>query len=133
MNGDNDKGTERVLHHLVLPNDHGREIPVSGSLEAEDMHFNNTNGMLTVEKVFDLGDEKRAYGVISAIGHSRERRAYVIEQREDVTLMSNGCVTLDAPTDILLELLSMALQAEEAKQGADALCEHMLGKLASNE
>lgn len=130
---DSEKSTDRIKHNLVLPNDHGNEISVSGYLEAEDMHFNNANGMLTVEKVFDMGEGKTAYGVISAVGHSRERRAYTIEQREDVTLMSNGSVQLDTPTDILLELLAMALQAEEEKQGADTLCEHMIDKLASNE
>lgn len=126
------KDSEKIKHSVVLPNDHGREIPVSGLLHAEDMHFNNSNGMLTVEKIFDLGEGETAYGVISAIGHKRERRAYVIEQREDTTLMSNGSVTLEAPTDILLELLSKALKEEE-QQSTESLCEHMLDRLAANE
>ena len=124
--------SEKIKHSVVLPNDHGREIPVSGHLDAEDMHFNNTNGMLTVEKIFDVGEGKRAYGVISAIGHTRERRAYLIEERDDVTYMSNGSVMLDVNTDILLEMLAMALKEEE-QQGADSLCEHMLDKLAAND
>lgn len=130
---DNGKDTERIKHNLVLPNDHGQEIPVSGHLDAEDMHFNNATGMLTVEKVFDIEEGKIAYGVISAIGNNRERRAYTIEQRNDVTIMSNGSITLDTPTDVLLEMLAMALQAEEAQQGNNTLCDHMRGKLASNE
>ncbi|MBU1247607.1 MAG: hypothetical protein KKB70_02820 [Proteobacteria bacterium] len=130
---ESDKGVERLRHTIVLPNDHGREIPVSGYLEAEDMHFNNADGMLTVEKIFDLENGKRAYGVISAIGHSRERRAYLIEEKDDTVHMSNGSVTLDTPTDILLELLAMALQAEEEQHNSNASCEHMLDKLAANQ
>ncbi len=128
-----DKDTGRIKHNVVLPNDHGREIPVSGALEAEDMHFNNTNGMLTVEKIFGISGGKRAYGVISAIGHTRERRAYVLEENDDTLRMSNGSVTLETSTEVLLELLAMALQAEEAKENEGSLCEHMVGKLAANE
>lgn len=128
-----DTNIEKFIHNVVLPNDHGREVPVSGTLQAEDMHFNNSNGMLTVEKIFELENGSHAYGVISAIGHNRERRAYIVEEQEDEVLLSNGSVRLNAPTDILLELLAMALKEEEEQSSAASMCEHMLQRLAANE
>lgn len=120
------------VHNVVLPNDHGKEVPVSGKLLAEDMHFNNTSGMLTVEKVYANGESGVAYGVISAIGHSRDRRAYLIEELGDQIRVSNGSVQVDVAMDDLLALLAMTLREEESSQANESMCDHMRKRLAAN-
>lgn len=115
-----------------LANDFGEDLAVTGKLVAEDMHFNNANGMLTVEKLYQTQDGKRAYSVISAQDRARERRAYVIEERGERCLVTNGSVVLDFLTDELLLLLSMAL-ASEQNEALDSEYGHMIGKIAAND
>lgn len=126
-------GTSDWVHTIVLPNDFGPDIPVDGQLLAEDMHFNNATGMLTVEKVYEARGGSRAYGVISAIGHSRERRAYTIEEQGEKLTISNGSVTLDVSLDEMVELLAMALSAEAEVQDDQTGFEHIRRRLAAND
>lgn len=117
---------------LTLSNDMGEDVTLTGRLVAEDMHFNNSNGMLTVEKVYERQEGGLAYGVISAIGHTRDRRAYVIEEQGEVCVVNNGRLALEIPTDDLLELLSVAIEAER-DVCADSACGHMIRRLAAND
>lgn len=117
---------------LTLPNDMGDDITLTGRLVAEDMHFNNSNGMLTVEKVYERQEGGMAYGVISAIGHTRDRRAYLLEEKAGVCTVNNGRFSLDVATDDLLVLLSLAIEAER-DTCADSACDHMIRKLAAND
>ncbi|MGE4506948.1 MAG: hypothetical protein AB7D51_16500 [Desulfovibrionaceae bacterium] len=126
-------GSSEWAHTIVLPNDFGPDIPVDGQLLAEDMHFNNATGMLTVEKVYDAQGGSRAYGVISAIGHSRERRAYTIEEHEERLTISNGAVTLEVGLDEMVELLAMAMAAEAPVQDEQSDFEHIRRRLAAND
>lgn len=124
--------SEEWVTTVTLPNDQGGDLTVTGKLVAEDMHFNNSNGMLTVEKIYAREEGGLAYGVISAIGHTRDRRAYLIEERGDVCSVSNGRLALEVPTDDLLELLSYAIEAER-ESSTETTCDHMIRKLAAND
>jgi hypothetical protein len=121
------------IHRVSLPNDHGKEIRVEGTLKAEDMHFNNQNGMLTVEKIYDLGEGRRAYSVISAIGHTRHRSAYLVEEKDAEVLISNGSVSMQVPTDDLLYLLALTLEDDASRQADEAELGHMRRRLAVND
>ena len=120
------------IHRVSLPNDHGKDIRVEGALRAEDMHFNNQNGMLTVEKIYDMGEGRLAYSVISAIGHTRHRSAYMIEERDAEVLISNGSVSMQVPTDDLLYLLALSLEEDAGRETEDAELGHMRRRLAAN-
>ncbi len=125
-------GSGNWVTTVALPNDAGDDITVTGRLVAEDMHFNNVNGMLTVEKIYQAEEGYTAYSVISAIGHTRDRRAYRIEESGEECTISNGRFALEVPTDSLLELLSVAIESERDAFG-DASCEHMIRRLAAND
>lgn len=132
MSAKGPEGEGGFVHTITLPNDHGEDISVRGRLIAEDMHFNNMNGMLTVEKVYAAEDGARAYGVISAVGDDRERRAYILRQRGEKVAVFNGDLHLDLDIDQLISLLSLAIESErEAK--SDPVCEHIRRKLAVND
>ena len=117
---------------VTLPNDMGDDLTFTGRLVAGDMHFNNSNGMLTVEKVYERQEGGSAYGVISAIGHTRDRRAYLLEEMGEVCVVNNGRFSLEIPTEELLGLLSLAIEAER-DACADSECDHMIRKLAAND
>lgn len=131
MAGNNKQTGADWVHDVSLPNDHGQDVQVTGRLVAEDMHFNNTSGMLTVEKVFETEDGTQAYGVISAVGHTRERRAYTLRQDGENVAVNNGAYDIEFPVDAMIELLALAL-AEEAENARSNDCDHMLKKLAAN-
>ncbi|MBN2139972.1 MAG: hypothetical protein PHV85_11225 [Desulfovibrionaceae bacterium] len=120
------------VHEVNLTNDYGQDIRFVGQLKSEDMHFNSHSGVLTVEKVYDMGDGRRAYGVISAIGSTRERRAYIIEELGDRCRVSNGSVELELDTEELLYFLSLALESESSRASGQGFS-HMLGRLAANQ
>lgn len=121
------------IHRVSLPNDHGKDIRVEGTLKAEDMHFNNQNGMLTVEKIYEMKDGRRAYSVISAIGHTRHRSAYLLEEKDAEVLISNGSVSMQVPTDELLYLLALTLEEDASREAAQAELGHMRRRLAVND
>lgn len=127
----NSESQKLVMEKVDLPNDHGGIIHVNGPILAEDMHFNDRTGMLTVEKVYDAGNGKIAYGTIAAVEDHRDRRAYVIEERGERCLASNGSITLDIPTGDLLHLFALALTQSRDSAAAAGL-EHIQRKLAAN-
>jgi hypothetical protein len=120
------------MQAVRLANDFGEDVVVTAKLAAEDMHFNNATGVLTVEKLYQTADGRRAYSVVTAQERSRERRAYLIEERGERCLVTNGSVMLDFLTDELLLLLSMALSSEQA-EAADSEYGRMFEKLAAND
>jgi len=115
---------------VTLPNDFGDPIGITGAMVAEDIHFSPTSGVLTVEKVYRDDQGKIGYGIIAASGESRERRAYLLEQKDDTVLAENGRFSLELPLDVMYEFLAMALQAEDAVQ---TIGEHMTMRPAVNE
>lgn len=115
---------------ISLPNDFGAPVGLTGTLVAEDIHFSTATGLLTVEKLYRAEQGRVAYGVIAASGESRERRAYLLEERGDHVLAECCGRALELPLDDMFELLAMALQAEDA---ASTLDEHMLLRPAVNE
>jgi len=115
---------------VTLPNDFGKPIAITGSMIAEDIHFSPASGVLTVEKVYRAADGKTGYGIIAASGEARERRAYLLEQKDDVVLADNGSLALELSLDVMYEFLAMALQAEDA---AKTIGEHVLMRPAVNE
>lgn len=117
---------------VSLPNDFGEDMAVNGQLIGEEMYFDDNSGMLTMEKLYRDDDGKLAYGIISAIGHARERRAYKVEEREDSCIASNGSLTLEFSYDDLFELLGVALESE--KEGVSRqVSEQVRRRLAANE
>ena len=117
---------------LELTNDFGTEIPVSGYLTGEEMYFDDQTGMLTLEKLYSCDDGAVAYSIISAIGHTRERRAYRIEEHGETCLVEYGVHPLELPIEPLLELLAQALEADqETREGT--LTSQVRTLLAVNE
>lgn len=125
------KGSDPILK-VNLPNDFGQDIPVTGQLIGEEMYFDDNSGMLTMEKLYRDQDGHLAYGIISAIGHARERRAYRIEERETSCIASNGSLSLEFSYDELFELLAVAMDAEKEATGHQ-VNEQVRRRLAVNE
>ncbi len=125
-------GTDPVLN-VNLPNDFGADVAVAGHLIGEEMYFDDNTGMLTMEKLYrDEKDNKLAYGIISAIGHARERRAYKIEEREDSCIATNGTLSLEFTYDELFELLAVAMESEK-ESSTQQVSEQVRRRLAANE
>jgi len=125
-------GNDPVLK-VNLPNDFGEDVAVSGHLVGEEMYFDDNTGMLTMEKLYrEEADNKLAYGIISAIGHARERRAYKIEEHEDHCIASNGTLSLQFSYDELFELLAVAMESEKGSS-TQQVSEQVRRRLAANE
>jgi len=124
-------GTDPVLN-VNLPNDFGEDQTVTGHLIGEEMYFDDNTGMLTMEKLYREEDDKLAYGIISAKGHARERRAYKLEQREDSCIATNGSLSLEFSYDELFELLAVAIESEK-ESSSRQVSEQVRRRLAANE
>lgn len=124
-------GSDPVLN-VNLPNDFGEDIEVTGQLVGEEMYFDDNTGMLTMEKLYRDENQKLAYGIISAIGHARERRAYRIEEREESCIATNGTLTLEFSYDELFELLAVAMESEKESL-SQQVNEQVRRRLAANE
>jgi hypothetical protein len=124
-------GTDPILN-VNLPNDFGEDVTVSGHMVGEEMYFDDNTGMLTMEKLYRDEDGLLAYGIISAIGHARERRAYKVEERESSCIASNGSLSLEFSYDELFELLAVAMEAEKTTSSRQ-VSEQVRRKLAANE
>lgn len=124
-------GSDPILK-VNLPNDFGQDISVSGQLIGEEMYFDDNTGMLTMEKLYRDEDGLLAYGIISAIGHARERRAYKVEEREESCIATNGSLSLEFSYDELFELLAVAMEAEKESTGRQ-VSEQVRRRLAGNE
>ncbi|MBG0790587.1 MAG: hypothetical protein H0S80_08845 [Desulfovibrionaceae bacterium] len=130
MGGGHD-GKDTVLN-VNLPNDFGQDLEVIGHLIGEEMYFDDSTGMLTMEKLYRDEDGKLAYGIISAIGHARERRAYRVEEREKSCIVTNGCLSLEFSYDELFELLAVAMESEK-ESSSRQVNEQVRRRLAANE
>lgn len=115
-----------------LPNDFGEDAAVTGRLIGEEMYFDDTTGMLTMEKLYRDEQGSLAYGIISAIGHARERRAYRIEERAESCVVSNGSLSLEFSYDELFELLAVAIESEKESVSRQ-VSEQVRRRLAANE
>lgn len=115
---------------VALPNDFGSAISFTGTVVAEDVHFNTASGVLTVEKLYGTPNGKTAYGIISASGDCRERRAYMLDDQGEFVHADNGTFALELPVADLHELLAMALQAADADE---TIGDHMQMLRAANE
>jgi len=124
-------GSDPILK-VNLPNDFGEDLSVTGQLIGEEMYFDDNSGMLTMEKLYRDQDDRLAYGIISAIGHARERRAYKLEERENSCIASNGSLSLEFSYDELFELLAVAMEAEKESTGRQ-VSEQVRRRLAVNE
>ncbi|WP_316896456.1 hypothetical protein [Pseudodesulfovibrio indicus] len=124
-------GNDPILN-VNLPNDFGQDIDVTGHLIGEEMYFDDGTGMLTMEKLYRDEDGKLAYGIISAIGHARERRAYRVEEREESCIVTNGSLSLEFSYDQLFELLAVAMESEKESTGSQ-VSEQVRRRLAANE
>lgn len=128
MDGENNDPILKV----TLPNDFGEDMSLNGQLIGEEMYFDDNSGMLTMEKLYRQEDGKLAYGIISAIGHARERRAYRVEEGEESCIASNGSLSLEFSYDELFELLAVAIEAEK-ESSSRQVSEQIRRRLASNE
>lgn len=125
------QGMDPILN-VNLPNDFGEDMAVEGQLIGEEMYFDDSSGMLTMEKLYREEDGKLAYGIISAIGHARERRAYRVEEREESCIATNGSLSLEFSYDELFELLAVALESEKESVSRQ-VNEQVRRRLAANE
>ncbi len=125
---------EAKVQKIFMPNNHGPKISVYGTAVASSMGSERDGAVFTVQKLYRLAENanKYAYAAVCAQGTDRDRRAYTIEEKEENVLMSNGAVTLDVPTDALLELLSLALVKEAKQQETANIHEYMAEKFSSN-
>ena len=129
MNDGKSDALGEVQTTIALANDFGQDIGFTGSLAAENSHYDEKKGVLTNEKVFRNEEGAIAYGLVSAAGESKERRAYLIEEeREGMRVISNGKTSLPAYTDELLQLLALALDAQDHGE-PEVECGHILGAL----
>lgn len=124
-------GNDPILN-VNLPNDFGEDLAVTGHLIGEEMYFDDDTGMLTMEKLYRDQNEELVYGIISAIGHARERRAYRIEEHEESCRVSNGTLNLEFSYDELFELLAVAMEAEK-ESSSRQVSEQVRRRLAANE
>ena len=124
-------GNDPILN-VNLPNDFGQDLEVAGHLIGEEMYFDDNTGMLTMEKLYRDQDGLLAYGIISAIGHARERRAYRVEEREESCIVTNGSLSLEFNYDELFELLAVAMESEK-ENASSQVCEQVRRRLAANE
>lgn len=115
---------------VTLPNDFGKPLAMTAALVAEDIHFSTATGVLTVEKLYRTAEGRVGYGIISASGESRERRAYSLDEQGETVICDNGAYAVELPVCDLFELLAMALQAEDAQK---TVGEHALVRSAVNE
>ena len=118
--------------NVNLPNDFGEDVAVTGQLIGEEMYFDDNTGMLTMEKLYRGENDALCYGIISAIGHARERRAYRIEEKENSCVATNGCLSLEFSYDELFELLAVAIESEK-ETGSQQVSEQVRRRLAANE
>ncbi len=125
------QGIDPILN-VNLPNDFGEDMAVEGQLIGEEMYFDDSSGMLTMEKLYREEDGNLAYSIISAIGHARERRAYRVEERDESCSASNGSLSLEFSYDELFELLAVALQSEKESVSRQ-VNEQVRRRLAANE
>ncbi|BCS89017.1 hypothetical protein [Pseudodesulfovibrio sediminis] len=123
---------DNTILNVNLPNDFGQDMEVAGHLIGEEMYFDDSTGMLTMEKLYRDEDNKLAYGIISAIGHARERRAYRVEEREDSCIVTNGSLSLEFSYDELFELLAVAIESEK-ESSSRQVSEQVRRRLAANE
>ena len=124
-------GMDPILN-VNLPNDFGQDLEVTGQLIGEEMYFDDNTGMLTMEKLYRDEGGQLAYGIISAIGHARERRAYRLEEREDSCIVTNGSLSLEFSYDELFELLAVAMESEK-ESSSRQVSEQVRRRLAANE
>ncbi len=117
--------------NVSLANDFGEDISFTGHLVGEEMYFNDDTGMLTMEKLFKNNEQAMAYSIISAIGHARERRSYSVVPGKETSRVDNGTLQLDLDTDMLFELLTLAIESEQNSNST--VYEHVRRKLAANE
>ena len=115
---------------VTLPNDFGKPLSITGTMVAEDIHFSTASGVLTVEKLYRTPEGKTGYGIISASGESRERRAYLLDEQGDMVLADNGSYVVELPVADMYEFLVMALQAEDARK---TVGEHVQMRTAVND
>jgi len=115
---------------VTLPNDFGAPIGITASMVAEDIHFSTATGVLTVEKLYRTVEGKTGYGIISASGDTRERRAYLLEEQGETIVADNGNFVVELNVADMHEFLVMALQAEDARQ---TVGEHVQMRPAVNE
>lgn len=115
---------------VTLPNDFGDAIGMTATMIAEDIHFSTDTGVLTVEKLYRTAEGKTGYGIISASGDNRERRAYLLDEQGDTVLADNGSYVVELPVNDMFEFLAMALQAEDARK---TVGEHVQMRSAVNE
>lgn len=124
-------GNDPILN-VNLPNDFGQDLEVEGHLIGEEMYFDDNTGMLTMEKLYRDEEGKLSYGIISAIGHARERRAYQVEERDDSCIVTNGSLSLEFSYDELFELLAVAMESEK-ESSSRQVSEQVRRRLAANE
>lgn len=124
-------GMDPILN-VNLPNDFGQDLEVTGQLIGEEMYFDDKTGMLTMEKLYREESGQLSYGIISAIGHARERRAYSVEEREDSCIVTNGSLSLEFSYDELFELLAVAMESEK-ETTSQQVSEQVRRRLAANE
>lgn len=124
-------GNDPILN-VNLPNDFGEDMSITGQLIGEEMYFDDSTGMLTMEKLYREENGKLAYGIISAIGHARERRSYRIEEKGESCIATNGSLSLEFSYDELFELLAVALESEKESVSRQ-VNEQVRRRLASNE
>lgn len=120
-----------IEQNVSLANDFGDDISFTGHLVGEEMYFNDDTGMLTMEKLYKDSEKSLAYSIISAIGHARERRSYSVVPGEHTCRVDNGTLQLDLDTDMLFELLALAIESEQGK--SSTVYDHVRRKLAANE
>lgn len=120
-----------IVLDVSLPNDKGKALQFKGELIGEEMCFDDDTGMLTIEKLYENDDNELAYSIISAIGHHRARRSYILSSDGDAVTVDNGSLKLSMDIEPLLELLQHAVENDRTARTRNY--DHVARKLAVNE
>ncbi|WP_432738532.1 hypothetical protein [Maridesulfovibrio sp. FT414] len=110
-----------ALRRVTLENDFGGQISFTGKLDKESLNFDENTGELVSEKIYSTEQGRTGYSVVNGDGIKRERRAYLLEDQDEICMVSNGSIMLGLDTDNLLTFFAKALAEEAALYSEDKL------------
>ena len=114
-----EENSQVPVQQIVLQNDMGGDFSFKGRCIGEHEFFDEENGVLTRQKLYETVDGDRAYSVIASDGRHKERRAYLIRQEGAFCKINNGLFDVTVSGEDLIRVvrglcgLTDSVQAED--------------------
>ena len=108
----------RAMRRITLENDFGGQVSFIGKLENETMHYDESSGELLSEKLFTSERNRIGYSISAKRGEDKQKRAYLLEEEEDVCVVSNGSITVGLEIENLLTFFSQALTEQSTENSS---------------